>query len=77
MVVFSIVEGINTLLYLIGNLSCQTNSSDVQTVLQIQITITNCITVLLAFASVALRLGHPFIFHKIKRLVRDSSLFEE
>lgn len=70
MIAFCVVEGINTFVYLVGNIGCGANSPYMDTILDIQQAISNCVSILLAFASAILRLGHPFIFSKIKKTVR-------
>lgn len=67
---FCLVEAINTLIYLIGNISCHTSENPTG-LLSNLLTTTNVLTILLALASAALRLGHPFILGKIKTSVQS------
>ena len=67
MIVFCLFEGFNALLFLVGNLSCSTQNKNKLKILEVSLALSNFATILLAFASVALRLGHPFILNNIKK----------
>jgi hypothetical protein len=77
MVFFCGFEVVNTVLILAGFLTCATGSSSSDTVLEVLYSISNCMTILLAYASVALRLGHPFIFNKLKNIRHYRSISAE
>ena len=74
MVTFCIFEAINSILFLTGYLTCLIGGSNVNSILETLKIISNCMTILLAFASVALRLGHPYIFKKIKNIRNYNSI---
>ena len=74
MVIFCIFEAINSTLFLTGYLSCLIDGSDVNDILEDIKIISNCMTIVLAFASVVLRLGHPYIFKKIKNIRNFNSI---
>lgn len=70
------MEAANTLIYLIGNISCHL-SAEPTGLLNNLLTASNVLTILLSLASAALRLGHPFILGKIKTTVRYRRLPDE
>jgi hypothetical protein len=68
MVIFFIYEAVNSVIFLAGNLSCSSGDGNKNEILDSLLTVSNCMIIVLAFASVALRLGHPFIFKKLKNM---------
>lgn len=68
MVIFFIFETIESILFITGNLSCSTRNSNRIEILQTLLTISNCMVIILAFASVVLRLGHPFIMRRLRNV---------
>ena len=66
MIIFCIVEGVNSLTFLIGNLSCQTSASNIDVIIQVVNSINNVLIIILSFASALLRIGHPLVLQKIK-----------
>lgn len=60
-------EGANTLIYLIGNISCKTSSADVGELLGDLYIATNVIAILQGLGIAMLRLSHPKIIAKILR----------
>jgi hypothetical protein len=73
---FCLVEATSTIIFLIGNISCH-YATQPTALLSSLLTASNVLTILLALASAALRLGHPFILGKIKLTVRSRRLPSE
>lgn len=67
MIIFAGVEALHTILYFVGNICCQNKVSNLTDVLKNIETISSTINVLQAFATVALRFGHPIFLRKVKR----------
>ncbi len=72
MIVFCTAEAINTILFFIGNISCQAESEYTKNILSAVLSVSNCLIVVLCLASALLRLGHPFIISRLKRVLKLS-----
>ena len=77
MVIFFIFEAVNSILFISGNLSCSTGNQNRNEIISSLLTVSNCMIIGLAFPSMALRMGHPFILKRLKTMKQYNQLSSE
>lgn len=65
---FSAIQILGTISYLIGNIACRTGSSFTAQIIEVSISFGSCESIALSFVLMALRFSHPLLKMKLKDL---------